>query len=180
MLKLEIQGAETFNNETEEFSYEESVELHLEHTLVSISKWESKWEIPYLSDKKKTTEQTLDYIRCMCVNRDVSDEVLTRLTDENAKAIEKYITSKHTATWFSEKGSGKPNRETITAELVYYWIVTLNIDWEVQHWHFNKLMTLIEICHRKSDKPKKMSKAEQAAQNRKLNQERRARLGSSG
>lgn len=181
MLTLTIEASEQFDEETEEFITNEAVTLDFEHSLVSLSKWESYWEVPYLSDKSKTTEQTYDYIRCMCLDENVELDTIKRMSNDNLQTIQEYISAKKTATWFTDHGKKKPGRkEIITSELVYYWMVTFRIPWESQYWHLNRLITLIEVCNRKNEKPKKMSKADAAARNRQLNAQRRAQLNSPG
>lgn len=181
MFKLTIKPQEMFDSEKEEFINLEPRTVTLEHSLVSLSKWESKWEIPYLGEKEKTTEQTVDYIRCMCLDEDVDPQLFSSLSAENLEDLEKYITAKQTATWFTQTGTKKKGRsETITSELVYYWMIALQIPWESQHWHLNRLLTLIEVCNRKNEKPKKQNKQEQIARQRELNAKRRAEMESPG
>lgn len=171
----------------QEFINLPSVTLLLEHSLVSISKWESKWHVPFLKERaEKTPEQTLDYIRCMTLTQCVDPEVYSRMPASVLEEINEYIGDPMSATTIpnrSSKGSG-PNRETITSELIYYWMVAYNIPFECQKWHLNRLLKLIEVCMFKQDQqqngPSKMSKSEIMARNRKLNAARRKRLHSKG
>lgn len=181
MLEIEIEELELYDAEKEEFIVKPKVALHLEHSLVSLSKWESKWEVPFLSTKEKTDAQMLDYIRCMTISPDVSDEHLLRLSLENIEEINRYIHAKMTATWFSDRKNEPPSRETITAELIYYWLISLDIPFECQYWHLGKLLTLIRVCSEKN-KPndKKMSKSDLASRNRALNAQRKAQRNTSG
>jgi hypothetical protein len=116
----------------------------------------------------------------MSVDLEITDDLLNQLSEENVKAIGDYINDKQSATWFRDEGAGKSSNETITSELIYYWLVQFNIPFETQYWHLSRLMTLIKIAGIKQTKPKQMSKAQQAEQYRKLNAERRAALGSTG
>ena len=148
--------------------------------MVSLSKWESKWCKPFLSKQEKTTEETIDYIRCMTLTQNVDPEVYNFLTDDNIRDVNAYIEAPMTATWFSNSNTGKQNREQITAELVYYWMIALNIPFECQKWHLNRLLTLIRVCEVKNSPPKKMSRRELLNRNAALNAARRKQLNSKG
>lgn len=154
--------------------------LELEHSLFSLSKWESTWEVPFLGDGIKTTEQTIDYVRCMTLTSNVSPEVYARLNNENVMQISSYIDSKMTATWFKDPPVGPGRKEIITAEVIYYWMVALSIPFECQHWHLNRLLTLVKVCNKKNAPEKKMGKNEMLAHRRKLNEERRAKFNTQG
>ena len=154
--------------------------LSLEHSLVSLSKWESKWCKPFLSREEKFNEETIDYIRCMTLTQNVDPEVYNFLTDDNIRAVNSYIEAPMTATWFSDTTGNKPNREQITAELVYYWMIALNIPFECQKWHLNRLLTLIRVCEIKNAPPKKMSRREILSKQAALNAVRRKKLNSKG
>lgn len=180
MLSLKIEETELYDEVLEEFTSIKPFELRLEHSLVSISKWESKWKKPFLDDKPKTSEEVIDYVRCMTLNQNVDDRVYSVLTSEHIKAITEYIEDTRTATWFSKEQGRAPSREVVTSELVYYWMVAHQIPFETQKWHFNRLMTLIHICNVKNSEPKKMSKSEILSRNRELNAARRAKLKSRG
>lgn len=179
MLQLKITTAEGYDEATQEFVSAESEVVELEHSLVSVSKWESKWEVPFLGDEKKTDEQVLDYILMMFSGDQFPQHLLPKLTAENYAEINSYINSRMTATWFSEKKEA-PSREIITAELIYYWMIALGIPFECQHWHLNRLLTLIKVCNIKNAPKKKMSNQEIAQQHRDLNAQRRAESGSKG
>lgn len=178
MLELLV-GDEFFDNDKQEFVLKNCVELELEHSLVSLSKWESKYEKPFLGPSEKTEEEMLWYIEAMVLNKKIPPGVFSRLSSKHIQEIEAYINAKMTATWFPEE---KPNGggETITAELIYYWMVALQIPFECQNWHFNRLLTLIKVCNLKNAPEKKLSPAEIAARNRNLNAERKAKLGTTG
>ena len=154
--------------------------LQLEHSLVSLSKWESKWRKPFLSKRDLTTEETLDYIRCMTLTQNVPPEVYERIPDEVIKQISEYINAPMTATWFSKEAEKKGNNETVTSELIYYWMIALQIPMECQKWHLNRLITLVKICNLKNTPPKKMSKRSIMSQNAALNAARRKQLNSKG
>lgn len=169
---------ELYNEETQTFEPGPVFHLELEHSLVSLSKWESNFEKPFLGVTKKTAEETLWYIIAMS-SRNVSPEVFNRLSQKNVEDVNAYIQSKQTATWFAAEPA-KKNTEVITAELIYYWMISLNIPFECQHWHLNRLLTLIQVINEKNKPQKKMSQREIAARNRKLNAERQAKLGTTG
>ena len=181
MLWITIPATESFNETTEEFVYTKETTLQLEHSLVSLSKWESKWHEAFLSPRsKKTEEQILDYIRCMTITQNVDPEIYNCLTKENFDQIQAYIDNPMTATTFSDRQHQKPNREIVTNELIYYWMVSYNIPVEFEKWHLNRLLTLIRVCSIKNAPPKKMSKREIMSQNASLNAARRKALNSRG
>ena len=154
--------------------------LQLEHSLVSLSKWESKWCKPFFSKQEKTYEETIDYIKCMTITQNVKDDVYTRLTNDNVMQINKYIEAPMTATTFSKDANGKGGKEIITSELIYYWMIALNIPFECQKWHINRLLTLVRVCNVKNEPSKKMSKKDIMSRNRALNAARRKQLNSKG
>lgn len=164
----------------EEFVIYKPQTLQLEHSLVSLSKWESKWCKAFLSDKDKTYEETIDYIRCMTVTPHADPTVYTRLTKENVEAINNYISAPMTATYISEEKNGRKSRETVTAELIYYWMIALNIPFECQKWHLNRLLMLIRVCNVKNSPPKKMGRNALMRRNSALNAARRNKLHSKG
>ena len=180
MLTIIVLGDEMYDEESQEFITVGDVTLDLEHSLVSLSKWEEIYEKPFLSKDEKTTEETYAYIKCMTLTPDVPEEIFSRLSNSNMEEINKYIDAKMTATWFSEAPGAPQSREVITAELIYYWMVIFQIPFECETWHLNRLFTLIRICNVKQSKPKKMSRSEIAARNRELNTQRKAQLGTSG
>lgn len=179
MLKIIVQGPESFDEVKQEFVENTVAVLELEHSLFSLSKWESKWEIPFLSEKEKTDEQSLDYIRCMLLH-DTSEEILSQLNQDNLLSINDYINTKQTATWFAEGKKSSGGREVVTAEIMYHWMVALQIPVEFDKWHLNRLVTLVKVCNEKNQPEKKMSKSDAAAQRAKLNAERKAQMNSQG
>ena len=180
MLTITIPETEEFNEATGEFVYTKAQTLQLEHSLVSISKWESKWCKPFLGKQEKTSEEVIDYIKCMTLNKNISDDVYNCLTQSNITAINEYIGAPMTATYFSNNERGKRNSEQITSELIYYWMIALNIPFECQKWHINRLLTLIRVCNVKNAPPKKMSKREIISRNAALNAARRQQLNTKG
>lgn len=155
--------------------------LHLEHSLASLSKWESEHKKPFFGKEPKTHEETLSYITCM-TQEVVTPTILENLLQvEDYTAISEYINDRQSATWFREDPSAKPSSEIVTSELVYYWMIQFHIPFDpCQDWHFNKLMTLVKVCGIKQSKPKRMSRQAQMEQYRQLNAERKARLGTTG
>ena len=179
MLQLRIPEGEFFNNDSGEFITTKATTLQLEHSLISLAKWESKWKVPFLSQEKKTQAQLIDYIRCMTINQNIDPNVYNNLSESIFQEVNNYIEDSMTATWFND-GSNAPNREIITAEIIYYWMVVNNIPFECQKWHLNRLLTLIKVCSIKNAPQKKMSKREIINQNKQLNKQRRSRLNSKG
>ena len=178
MLQITIPGIEMWDEVSSCFVTYEPCTLELEHSLVSLSKWESKWKVPFLTSDM-TTEQTLDYIKFMTMTEGVSPDVYTRLTQQNIEQVRDYIADPMTATTF-KKEQGKRNNEVITAELIYYWMIALNIPFECQKWHLNRLLTLIRVCNIKNTPPKKMSKRSLMQRNAALNAARRKQLNTTG
>jgi hypothetical protein len=179
VLKIVIPGEDFFDEVTNEFIKTDDFVLELEHSLVSLSKWESISEKPFLGNAKKTPEETFGYIQAMCLTPDVPLEVFLKLTDSHIDEINKYIEAKMTATWFRETRP-KAAREIITSELIYYWMISMNIPMECEHWHLNRLFTLIKVFSEKNTKQPKMSKSEIGARNRALNEARKKQYGTTG
>lgn len=182
MLRIKIPRRELYNEETNQFFYfpNRDIDLQLEHSLVSISKWESKWHKSFLSHKEKMTEEeSLDYIRCMNLTPNVDPEIFKYLTNENILEIRNYIEDPMTATTFRDDRKAK-RKEIITNEIIYYWMVSYQIPFECQKWHINRLLTLIRVCSEKNAPQKKMKPNEIIARNRALNKARRQQLNSRG
>ena len=179
MLRITIPAGELWDEKNEVFISSKEQTLQLEHSLVSLSKWESKWHKPFLSTEEKTVEETIDYIRCMTITQNVNPEVYNFLTAENVEQINKYIEDPMTATTFSD-GNQKPSREIITSEIIYHWMVSFNIPFECQKWHLNKLLAFIKVCCNKNLPSRKMSQAEVMKQYSELNEIRKKRLNTRG
>ena len=180
MLKITVPAAEFWDEIHEEFVYKKEQTLQLEHSLVSLSKWESKWTKAFLGKQEKTDEEIIDYVRCMTLTQNIDPEVYTRLSADNYARINAYIEAPMTATYFSEDKQTKGNREVVTSELIYYWMISYNIPVEFQKWHLNRLLTLIRVCSVKNNPPKKKSKRDLMRRNAALNAARRHRLNSRG
>lgn len=179
MLYVTVPQTERWDEAKEEFVYTREMTLQLEHSLVSVSKWEARWHKPFLTKTEKTDEEINDYVKCMTLTQNVPAEVFSCLTAENILQIEKYIEDPMTATLFSKEPE-HGGRSIVTAEIIYYWMVTFNIPFECQKWHLNRLLTLIRVCERKNRSPKKQSQRSIMEQNAALNAKRRKRLGSKG
>lgn len=179
MLQINIPGREFWDEKKQEFIYSKDYSICLEHSLVSISKWEAKWKKPFLSDKnEKTREEMVDYVKCMTITQNVDKEAYNNLTNRNLKEIKDYIDDSMTATWFTEDKSKKEkNREQITSELIYYWMIASQIPFECQKWHLNRLLTLIKICSIKNSPKKKMSKQDIMKRNTALHNARKKKHG---
>lgn len=179
MLKLTIASIEIYDEIKNEFTTTKEQTLQLEHSLVSLSKWESRFKKPFLSKEQKTDEELRYYVKCMTTTQNVDDNVYLAISSSDMKKIMNYIDDSMTATTVSnrKKNSG---RDIITAEIIYYWMITLNIPFECQKWHLNRLLTLISVCDIKSSSGKKMSRSEIMRQNSAVNAMRRQRMRSRG
>lgn len=181
MLQLTIPlSPEGWDEVNEVFIEPKVTTIQLEHSLISLSKWESKWCEPFLSKKNLTNEESLDYIRCMTVSKNVDPKVYLHITKENVDEIIKYINAPMTATTFSKNSNGKSSKEVITSELIYYWMIAYQIPSEYEKWHLNRLLTLIRICSIKNSPPKKMGRGEVMRNNAALNAARRKKLNTKG
>lgn len=180
MLKITIPGQELWDEGKEEFVNTKGTTLQLEHSLVSLSKWESKWHKPFLGKGDKTVEETVDYIRCMTLTQNVDPSVYGFITNEIMGQVSDYIDDSMTATWFSKEEKGNTSQEAVTAELIYYWMVALNIPFECQKWHLNRLLTLIRVCNVKNAPPEKLSQKEITKRTAAINAARRKAHKSKG
>jgi hypothetical protein len=180
MLTIIVPGREIYDERQNLFYTIKEQTLQLEHSLVSLSKWESKWCKPFLSQQDKTREELLDYIRCMTITQNVKPETYLCLTSANMQEIEEYINAPMTATTFSEKANRKFSREIITAELIYYWMIALNIPSVYEKWHLNRLLALIKVCNIKNQSPRKKSPQERSKDYAALNAARRKQFNTKG
>ena len=180
MLEITVPAAELWDEINNQFIYTKKQTLRLEHSLVSLSKWESKWCKPFLSKTDKTTQEIIDYVKCMTLTQNVPDEVYMCLTADNLREIDNYINAPMTATWFNDDKTAKGSSEQITSELVYYWMIAHSIPVKFEKWHLNRLLTLIRVCDIKSQPPKKMSKKAIMSRNTALNAARRKQLNTRG
>ena len=176
MLQITIPGIELWDESREIFTQTKEQTLQLEHSLVSLSKWESKWGKAFLSKQEKTYEETIDYIKCMTITQNVDPNVYNHLSKSIIDKITEYIEAPMTATYFSKEQSSGNSREQVTSELIYYWMIALNIPFECQKWHLNRLLTLIRVCNIKNQPPINMSKRAIISRNTALTAARRKQL----
>lgn len=179
-LSITIEPQEFYDERTNRFFEIPRKTIQLEHSLLSISKWESKWHKPYFTDKQKTKEEELDYIRCMTISGPCDAIYYQGLSTKNRKEIFDYISDSMTATTIKSNQKNKKSREILTSELIYYWMTALNIPFSCEKWHINRLFTLIEIASIKNAPSKKMSKGDIMRKNHALNMARRAQYGTKG
>lgn len=179
MLELKIPEREAFDDANQIFINVKPTTLRLEHSLVSVSKWETRWKKPFLSRTEKTLEETLDYIRCMTISQNVDPNIYYVLTNEEISIINKYIEDEKTATTFSNNDT-RTSRQVITSELIYYWMAAYGLSMECQKWHLSRLLTLIRIASIENTPKKNMSKRAILSQNKSLNAARRKALGTKG
>lgn len=172
MLTIKVGSEELFNSEDMTFSYSKPIAiLNLEHSLVSITKWEARWGKAYLADNDKTDVEILDYIRCMTINKNVASDVYQQISTSDIQKITEYINHPMTAT-IIKKEENKLNREIITNEIIYYWMTALNIPFECEKWHLNRLLMLVDVCNIKNSPQKKKSPMEAAKERDALNRKR--------
>jgi len=181
MLQLNIEAQEYYNDDTGMFINIPACTLQLEHSLVSISKWEMKWGKAFLGKQEKTPEELFDYVRCMTLNEDVNPIVYSGISKTNMKKITDYIEARMSATYVGSRGDEGGSGDTVTSELIYYWMTALQIPFECQYWHLNRLLTLIQICNIKNNPNKnKMSRSDILRRNSALNAQRRAKYHTRG
>ncbi len=180
MLDITIPSTQLWDEANEVFIDTKEYKLRLEHSLVSISKWELKWCKPFLAKKDKTTEEAIDYIRCMTITQNVDPVAYKFITKSIMGQISDYIYEPMTATTFAKTADKPTNKEIITSEIIYYWMITFNIPFECQTWHLNRLLTLINVCSIKNQPAKKLNRKEHFKNQRALNEARKAKLGTRG
>lgn len=180
MLIVSIPELEGFDEETQSFVSLPGGELHLEHNLISLSKWESITHKHLIGNDDITNEEMLLYIECMITDEEYNSELLKRLPASEVERISNYMADTKTATTVSGSGGGSGSGEYTSSELIYYWMIACQIPFECEKWHINRLLTLIRVCNEKNQPDKKMSQSEIMNRNRELNRARRAKLGSKG
>lgn len=182
MLTITVVLSEGLDESTNEFVTLESFTLELEHSLFSLSKWESFYKKPFLNEEKKTSEEALAYFKYMTFTPDVPDEVWNKLSQKNVDEINEYMNATMTATWFSKSAQKSAQREIITAEIIYYWMIGVGLPFECQHWHLDRLLTQIRVINEKNAPDKKKSRftSSAAQQRREMNARRKAQLGTTG
>lgn len=179
MIQITVPECEIYDSKQNLFQTLKEQTISLEHSLLSISKWESKFKKPFLSREKRTSEEAIYYLKCMCITPNVSDIVFRCIPTSEIEKISEYIEDQKTATSFSNSTSSR-NQGVLTSEVIYYLMISYGIPFECQKWHLSRLITLIRVCQEKNGQSKKMSKQEILARNRELNAKRRAAIGSKG
>lgn len=175
MYKVIVPDIEAFSQSTQEFITVKGCSFNIEHSLISLSKWESKWEQAFLGPKQKTREQMIDYVRMMTISKNVPNDIYELLTNDQLRDIFTYINSKQTATTIKETKAPPRRGPIITAEIIYYWMTQFGIPFECEKWHLNRLITLIRVCEEKEKPAQKMSRKDLARHNTALNHKRRRR-----
>lgn len=174
MLKITVPAQELYDPKTGMFYYTKPVMLTLEHSLLSLSKWESDWEKPFIN-RDHTIREFNDYVRCMTLTQNVDPSVYDRLTDANRQAVQSYIDRKMSAAVIHDDGTSKRSTKFMTADLIYYYMVEAGIPFQpCEKWHLNRLLTLIRIIGIERRTDNKMSKADSARRHASINRARRA------
>lgn len=179
MYSFTIPKREFWDEENQVFVYTDEYKISIEHSLASVAEWEAKYKKPFLNTER-TLSETVDYIRMMSVTTGIPDTAYAYITPDNIRDIEEYMNDSHTATWFAKEDGTSQNREVITAEIIYYWMIAQQVPMECQHWHLQRLITLIRVCSEKNKPQKKMSRHDLIQRNRALNEARRKKLNSRG
>lgn len=181
MLLVSIKGQRLWDERKEEFITLSPAVFEIEHSLVAVKKWESIYKKPFFGKEEKSPEDILNYIRCMTVTKNVDQSVYNYIPMENLKQILEYIGDSMTATWFSKQTEQKTGKkEIITSEIIYYWMITLQIPLECENWHLNQLFTLIRVFAVKNGKDTKMSKKDAANYREMINAANRKKFKSKG
>lgn len=179
MLEITVAGRELWDSRTNTFYVLKDQVLQLEHSLLSISKWESITHKPFLGKDPRTSKEIVLYIKCMTLNKGVDPKAYDALTAKDLDKIRKYIDDPATATWFGkEENQRAGSRKVVTSEVIYYWMIAGNVPMQCEKWHLNRLLTLLHIIEIKNRPKKKgkMSSAKMAS----LNAQRLAASGSRG
>lgn len=179
MLTVTVPSQELFNEATQKFIRTSEATLQLEHSLLSVSKWEQTWHKPFLSGKSLSIEEQLDYIRCMTINKDVDPNVYLYLPNSVLTQIAEYIDNPMSAITFNTTGNGH-HRERIYSETIYFWMISFGIPFECQKWHLNRLLSLIKLCNDKNTPPKQMSEREALANMNRINEEQKKKFNTKG
>jgi hypothetical protein len=180
MLTIKVCIPELYDEENNIFLSPRECNITLEHSLISVSKWESKWCKPFLSKEDKTRDESIDYIKCMTLTQNVDDEFYNYISNDIMSQISKYIEKPMTATIISKRQNTSNSGEFITSEIIYYWMTALSIPFECQKWHLNRLLTLIQVCNIKNSAPKKTNRRELLSRNAAINAQRKAALNTKG
>lgn len=180
MLKIIIEDEELYDEESNTFQTTERFEFEVEHSLLSLSKWEANYKKPFLSSGKLSTEEIFQYVMYMILTPNVTEKIVNDSSTKIFSEVNDYINSSQSATTFGEMPQKRGPGEVITSELIYYWMVAFNIPFECEKWHLNRLFSLIRICNIKNSKPEKVSRHEAAMRNRALNEKRKAELNTTG
>lgn len=180
MLQVVVPARELFDDRTQTFLSVKETKLNLEHSLISLSKWESKWHKPFLTEDDKTVEEVKDYIRCMTINQNVDPKVYDVIPTSVINDIDNYIHNSMTATWFNDPNNKTRSKQIITSEVVYGWMVAFNIPFECEKWHLNRLITLIRVCEINNSSKKKMPMKKVIEDQRSLNEKRKKQMNTKG
>ena len=180
MLQLTIPEGQLWDEASEQFIYIKETTIQLEHSLISLHKWESRWKKAFLSKEDRTFEETIDYIKCMTTTQNVNPLVYIFFKNEQIEQVNKYIADPMTATHVKKSKTVTTSRQIVTAELIYYWMILYNIPFECRKWHLNQLLTLIDVCNAESAPKKKRNSKDVANEYRALNAARKKQLGTKG
>lgn len=177
VLTITVPSEEIYDEQNNVFDCLPEVKMTLEHSLLSISKWEIIWHKPFLSDDDKSHEEEISYVKCMTLSDNIDDKVYERIDSRILDQIDKYINDSQTALFIPKENNSK---EFITSEYIYYWMAMNNIPFECEKWHLNRLLSLIYLCHAMNSPKKKKSESEIIAEHRQLNKMRRSALNTKG
>lgn len=179
-ITITLPAVEQFDESTNLFSNEPAMVLEMEHSLVSLSKWEQKFKKPFFGKATKTSDEVYAYLQMMCLDPNVPMSAIHRIDNAGVKRINEYIDDPQTATWFNERNTNRPSREIVTNELIYHWITAMTVSMEVQYWHLNRLFTLLKVINEKNAPPKKQSRSAIAARHREINAQNKAAMSTRG